>query len=62
MHWRALAGALMAQDKYTEAEDAYSRAVDIDPEDSDAWLNLSEALLAQGKGAEAEKAARRVTT
>ncbi|CAL1358504.1 unnamed protein product [Linum trigynum] len=55
-----LGWALMQQDKYTEAEDAYRRALAIAP-DSNKMCNLGICLMKQGRINEAKDTLRRVS-
>ena len=51
--------ALLAQQRYGEAEAAYRKAIDLRPNHAEAHNNLGNALRAQGKLREAESACRK---
>ena len=47
---------LSEQGFYGGAIESYNRAIDIDPQDADAWINKSNALQALGSNADADAA------
>jgi tetratricopeptide (TPR) repeat protein len=57
----ALGQALSTAGKYTEADAALSKAIQLDPKLYDAYVNRAFLLLNQGKPAEAEAAAQKAT-
>lgn len=56
--FRAKGGELMKDKKYTEAEQEFCKAVQLDPTSEDSWLNFGDACAEQNKWAEAAQAYR----
>ena len=54
-----IGGVLSAQGQFEPALEAYSEAVEADPEFADGWYNLGNLLLGLSRGEEAERHLRR---
>jgi len=57
--WYNRGNLLHEQEKYSEAEQAYRRAIEIEPDIVHAWTNLGLVIATQGRYSEAERACRR---
>ncbi len=57
--YQALAGAYASVQRHAEAEGAFKRALELDPNRVEVMVGLADALVKQGKGAEAKELAER---